>query len=178
MVVLNSPFDSDSGGLDMATLTVLKFGDPTSAGKALGTLLELQRQELVKINDAAMVTWPTDKKKPKTEQLNSLTGAGALSGAFWGWLFGLLFLVPLFGMALGAAMGALSGSMADLGIDDGFIAKTREQVTPGTSALFLLTEDAVLDRVKDAMSQYDFELIASNLSAEEESKLREVFEED
>ena len=162
----------------MATLTVLKFGDPNRARDALGTLLELQKQQLIRVDDAAIVTWASDKKKPKTEQLRNLTGAGALSGAFWGWLFGLLFFVPLFGLAFGAAMGALSGSMADIGIDDEFIAKTRAQVTPGTSALFLLTEDAVLDRLKDAMSQYDFELIASNLSSEEEAKLREVFEED
>jgi len=162
----------------LATLTVLKFGDPDRARDALGTLLELQKQQLIRVDDAAIVTWASDKKKPKTEQLHNLMGAGALSGAFWGWLFGLLFFVPLFGLAFGAAMGALSGSLADIGIDDEFIAKTRAQVTPGTSALFLLTEDAVLDRLKDAMSQYDFELIASNLSSEEEAKLREVFEED
>jgi uncharacterized membrane protein len=162
----------------MATLTVLKFGDATAADNALGTVQSLQSQELITIRDAAIVTWPSDKKKPKTRQLHNLTGAGALSGAFWGWLFGLLFFVPLFGMALGAAMGALSGSMTDVGIDDSFIAKIRSNVTPGTSALFLLTTDAVVDRVKDAMEQYDFEIIATNLSADEESKLREVFEED
>jgi uncharacterized membrane protein len=162
----------------MATLTVLKFNEATMAEDALGTMQGLQSQELIKVVDAAIVTWPANKKKPKTRQLHNLAGAGALSGAFWGWLFGLLFLVPLFGLAVGAAMGALSGSLADVGIDDNFIAKVRSDVTPGTSALFLLTSDAVLDRVKDAMSQYDFEIIATNLSAEEESKLREVFEEE
>ena len=162
----------------MATLTVLKFHEALGARDALGTLESLQSQELVKIVDAAIVSWPANKKKPKTEQLHSLKAAGALSGAFWGWLFGLLFLVPLFGMALGAAMGAFSGSLADVGIDDDFIAKIRADVTPGTSALFLLTADAVLDRVKDAMSQYDFEVIATNLSGDEEAKLREVFEDE
>ena len=43
------------------------------------------------------MTWPAGKKKPKTQQLNSLTGAGALGGAFWGLLFGLIFFVPLLG---------------------------------------------------------------------------------
>lgn len=160
----------------MATLTVLKFDEALAGRQALGTLEDLQRQELITIVDAAIVSWPANKKKPKTEQLNNLTGAGALSGAFWGWLFGLLFFVPLLGMAFGAALGALSGSLADIGIDDDFIATIREQVTEGTSALFLLTEDAVVDRVRDAMSGYDFEVIATNLSGEEEAKLREVFE--
>lgn len=50
--------------------------------------------------------------------------------------------------------------------------------TPGTSALFLLTSDAVLDRVRDGLAQFDFELVSTNLSAEEEQKLREAFEHD
>ena len=36
-------------------------------------------------------------------------------------------------------MGALSGLFSDYGIDDDFIGSVREQVTEGTSALFLLT---------------------------------------
>jgi uncharacterized membrane protein len=49
-------------------------------------------------------------------------------------------------------------------------------VTEGTSAVFLLTRDAVVDRVADAFKALPpYELIASNLSADEETKLREVF---
>jgi uncharacterized membrane protein len=90
-------------------------------------------------------------------------------------LFGLLFFVPLLGMAVGAAMGALTGSMTDVGIDDNFIKSVKQRVTPGTSALFLLTSDVVVDRVKEGMSGTHGELIASNLSADQEAKLREVF---
>ena len=57
-------------------------------------------------------------------------------------LFGLIFFVPFLGMAIGAAMGALTGSMMDVGIDDDFIKASREKITPGTSALFLLSNDA------------------------------------
>ena len=90
------------------------------------------------------------KKQPKTEQLHSLAGQGALQGAFWGMLFGLIFFVPFFGLAVGAAMGALSGKFADYGIDDNFIKQTRDKVTEGTSALFLLTSGAVMDKVAEA----------------------------
>ena len=48
------------------------------------------------------------QEEPKTQQLHSLTGQGALMGAFWGMLFGLIFFIPFFGLAVGAAMGALS----------------------------------------------------------------------
>jgi hypothetical protein len=39
---------------------------------------------MIKLQDAAVVTWPAGKNKPKTTHLTNLTGAGALTGAFWG----------------------------------------------------------------------------------------------
>ena len=160
----------------MATLTAWKFADPEGANKAVDLLEDLQRQQLITIHDAATVTWELGKKKPKTRQLASLKGAGAMGGAFWGLLFGLLFFVPLLGMAIGAAAGALSGSLADVGIDDKFIASVREKVTPGTSALFVLTSDAVMDKVQAAFADQNPELIYTNLSADEEARLHEVFD--
>lgn len=162
----------------MATLTVLKFETADGAEKALHVVQDLSKQNLITLHDAAIVTWPADKKKPKTKQLNDLSGAGALSGAFWGMLFGLIFFVPIFGMVVGASMGALTGSMADVGINDEFIRSIRSKVTPGTSALFLMTSDAVKDKVFEAMKQFKFEMIASNLSEEEENKLRAAFAEE
>jgi uncharacterized membrane protein len=162
----------------MATLTALKFDTAQGARQMENVLLGLQKQELIQVQDAAIVTWPAGAKKPKTEQLHSLAGAGALGGAFWGLLFGLLFFIPFLGMAIGAGMGALMGSMSDVGIDDNFINQVRQKVTPGTSALFLLSSGAVQDRVAKAVKDQNlhFELIASNLSAEQEAKLKEVFE--
>jgi uncharacterized membrane protein len=87
-------------------------------------------------------------------------------------LFGLIFFIPFFGLAVGAAMGALSGKFADYGIDDNFIKQTREKVTEGTSALFLLTSGAVLDKVAEAVKGQKFEIISTNLSAEQEAQLR------
>jgi uncharacterized membrane protein len=54
----------------------------------------------------------------------------------------------------------------------------RDQVTPGTSALFLLSSDAVIDRVKEEFPASDAELISTNLSNEQEAKLREAFAEE
>jgi uncharacterized membrane protein len=159
----------------MATLTVWKFDSADGAERALELLERLQKEELVHINEAAYVSWPEGKKKPKTEQLNSLKSAGALGGSFWGLLFGLIFFVPLLGMAVGAAMGALSGSMADVGIDDDFIRQVRENVTPGTSALFVMTSGAVVDKVVDEFRQTGATLLSTNLSNEQEAQLREAF---
>ena len=163
----------------MATLTAIKFDTPGGADRLEATLKELQGQQLITVLDAAVVSWPAGAKKPKTRQLTSATGIGALGGAFWGFLFGLLFFVPLLGMAVGAAAGALMGHFADIGIDDNFIKQTRDKITPGTSALFLLSADAVTDRVSAELQSRGIkgELIASNLTHEQEEKLKEVFAE-
>jgi uncharacterized membrane protein len=66
----------------MASLTVWKFDSPDGAEEVLQKLKDLATQQLIQIEDAAIVSWPQGKKKPKTHQTR-LTGAGALSGAFW-----------------------------------------------------------------------------------------------
>lgn len=162
----------------MATLTAWAFETVDGAEQASQRLQALQTQELIKLQDAAVVSWEPDKKKPKTRQLSNMTAAGALGGTFWGMLFGLIFFVPLLGAAIGAGIGALAGSMTDVGISDSFVNSVKRRVTPGTSALFVLSSDAVIDRIKDTFKDTHAELIASNLSAEQEAKLREVFTEE
>jgi uncharacterized membrane protein len=159
----------------MATVTVLKFPSAEGANDALDRVQTLQKQHLIKLHDAAIVSWPAGKKSPKTKQIVDLVGLGAMSGMFWGMLFGFIFATPLFGMAVGAAFGALGGAFRDYGIDDDFIKRVRNQVTEGTSALFLMTSEAILDRVVEAMKGVKFEIIATNLSREQEQKLREAF---
>jgi uncharacterized membrane protein len=159
----------------MSTLTVWKFDSPEGAEGVESTLMDLQKQELIKVLDAAVVSWSADQAKPKTRQLNNLVGAGALTGTFWGMLFGLIFLMPLLGAAIGAAAGALGGKLADVGIDDDFIEQVKSEVTPGTSALFLLSQDEVADRIRAALPGGHAQLVHSNLGAEQETKLREVF---
>lgn len=162
----------------MASLTVWKFDTPDGADQALQKLQGLAKQQLIQIQDAATVTWPQGKKKPKTHQAASMTGAGALGGAFWGMLFGLLFFIPFLGMAIGAAVGALAGHFTDYGISDDFINQVRSKVTEGTSALFVLADQATVDKVAEAFKGTKMELIQSNLSAEQEAALRAAFGEE
>jgi len=161
----------------MTTLSVLEFNSPDGADQALRILQRLQQQQLIKLLDAAVVTWPQGSKGPKTRQMVSTVRAGALGGAFWGFLIGLIFFVPLLGLAIGAAGGAIGGALTDYGIDDNFIKQIREKVKPGTSALFLMSAHAVVDRVVAELKSLNPELITSNLSDEQESRLRELFAE-
>jgi uncharacterized membrane protein len=161
----------------MATITGYSFETVDGAQKMLELVQNLAKQQLITVQDAAMVTWPQGKKKPKTTHVDDMTGAGAAGGAFWGMLFGLIFFVPFFGMAVGAAMGALAGHYSNYGIDKDFIKQAQDKVTEGTSALFLMTSDAVQDKVTDAVKQsgINFELFYTNLSDEQEKQLHQDF---
>src|SRR5215475_15839727 len=108
-----------------SSLVVLKYDTPEGADKGLELAQSLQKQQLLQLLDAATVTWPAGKKKPKTRHAGDLTCAGACDGAFWGFLFGLIFFVPFLGAAVGAAMGALSGHFANYGIGKDFLDKVR-----------------------------------------------------
>ena len=159
-----------------SSLVVLKFDTPEGADKALELAQSLQKQQLLQLLDAATVTWPAGKKKPKTRHLGDMTCAGAWYGAFWGMLFGFLFFMPLLGAAWGAAVGALGGHFADYGIGREFIEQVRGKVTEGTSALFLLLGQVTTDRVVEAFrAAPKFEIVASNLSHEQEEKLKAAF---
>jgi uncharacterized membrane protein len=56
----------------MATLSALKFNDPNGADRVLLALQGMQERQLITLQDAAVVSWPQDRKKPKTRQLHSM----------------------------------------------------------------------------------------------------------
>ena len=160
----------------MATLSIWKFTSPDGAEQALGTLARLQGERLIVVQDASVVSWPEGRRKPRTWQARDLVGSAALSGAFWGLLFGILFLLPLVGLAVGAAAGLTAGAFARIGMSDDFLRRVRDEITPGTSALFLLTSDEVVDRIHDAFAGVHAELLVTNLSKDQEAALRHAFD--
>ena len=59
-------------------------------------------------------------------------------GMFWEALFGLVFLVPVAGSSYGPGAGALFETVTQVGVDDGFRARARGALVPGTAGLALL----------------------------------------
>lgn len=157
----------------MSNLFVLKCEDEATAENILGTLKSLTKQHLITIEDAALVTLK-ENGRPKIRQEHDLVGEGALGGAFWGMLVGLLFLSPLLGAMIGAGVGAMAGRFKDIGINDDFIKEVGSSIHPGETALFLLTRDEVADKVLPVLKQYQFEVIRTSLSREDEVKLHEM----
>jgi uncharacterized membrane protein len=157
----------------MATLVVIDYESEVKAEEVRIALLKMQKEYLIDVADAVVVV-REESGKIKLRQMYNLTAAGAVSGGFWGTLVGVLFLNPLFGMAVGAAAGALSGALTDIGLDDKFMKKMAETIKPGTAALCVLIRSMTADRVVAELQQFGGTLIQTNLSHEDETKLREA----
>ena len=114
----------------MTDMVVLAFDSETGADQGRQKLVELNNEYVLNLVDAVEVVRHADNKV-KVKNLRSLTGIGAMGGAFWGLLFGLLFFVPLFGVAVGAVSGAIAGHFAHYGVSKEFLKQIEDTVKPG-----------------------------------------------
>lgn len=159
----------------MSDLVVIGFDDETSAFDMRAALSKMQKEYLIEMGDVVVVT-KDEEGKVKLHQAVNLTAAGAVGGGFWGMLIGMIFLNPLVGAAVGAGAGALSGKLADVGIDDKFIKELGQTLSNGSSALFVLVRKATPDKVLEGLKQFKGKVLKTSLTADGETKLREVLE--
>jgi uncharacterized membrane protein len=159
----------------MTTFTVWKFDDPDGAERMMKVLQESEADGLVKVDDHAVVSWPTGASQPNTKHGHDETWKGAGWGGVWGLVIGALFFMPVVGGLAGAAIGAISKATEDAGITKDQLESIRTEVTEGTSALFLVTEQGDLDRLGERFHGMHNKLIATNLTDAERSTLFETF---
>lgn len=155
----------------MSTLVVIGYNELHKAEEVRLTLVKLQRDYLIDLEDAVAVTKDAEGKI-KLHQAVNLTAAGAASGGFWGMLIGMIFLNPLLGMAIGASAGAVSGALSDLGINDQFMKDLAATLTPNSSALFVLVRSSTPDKVLDEMKGSGGTVLKTSLSHEDQAKLQ------
>ena len=157
----------------MADLIAIAYPDETTALEAEDEAQRLAHELIIQPDAIAAIVRKQDGKY-KVITSSHTTSSGAFGGMFWGFLFGLLFFVPFLGMAVGAGFGALFGKLADNGIDKAFQQQVRDELQPGTSALFLVIEKATPDKAVAALSKFGGTVIKSSLSEETERQLQEA----
>jgi uncharacterized membrane protein len=161
----------------MATLVAIGYADEATAERARDTVRELESELIIQADQVASINRDLDGKyHVHTTHGGASAGGGAWWGGFWGFLFGLLFFIPFFGLALGAGMGALFGHFGEKGIDKAFQEQVRDHLQPGTSALFLVIEQATPDKAIAALQQYGGTVIKTSLSEEDTKKLQDALQ--
>jgi uncharacterized membrane protein len=161
----------------MSNLVAVVFDDEATAFEMRAALVKMQKEYLIEIEDAVVVT-RDQKGKTKLDQAVNLTTAGAVGGGFWGMLIGLIFLNPLLGAAIGAGAGALSGKLNDIGLNDKMMKDIGQAFKPGTSGLFVLVRRATVDKVLEGLKQFagKGKVFQTSLNKDDEAALREAIE--
>jgi uncharacterized membrane protein len=155
---------------DKYSFIVVKYAQKETADEALKALLGLQKEKLVKLRDAVVIT-KTDAGKIKLHQTKDDTAKkGFLKGGGIGVLFALLF-GPVGWVAAGAALGT-AFALFDRGIKDKLLKELGEKMTPDQSALAVLVQDAEWDVALGRMADRNFqgevivqEMVAEHLAA-------------
>ena len=161
----------------MATLVAIGYPDQVTAEDARQTVQRLESELIIQADQVAAISRDLDGKyHVHTTHGGAGTGAGAVWGGFWGLLFGLLFFIPFAGWAVGAGLGALFGHLGEKGIDKQFQEQVRDQLKPGTSALFMVIEHATPDKAVAALEKYGGTVIKTSLSEEDTKKLQDALQ--
>lgn len=160
----------------MSNLIVIVYPDEMQAEQVRLDFIRMQKEYLVSLEDAVIAV-----KKPdghvKLLQMYHLALGGAVSGALWGTLIGLLFFSPFLGLVVGTAAGAASGALADVGINDDFMRNLASSLTPGSSALFVLVDSQITDKVIDQLKGTGGKILQTSLSTLDQEKLQKALDE-
>ena len=90
-------------------------------------------------------------------------------------LIGLIFWCRGLAWLSAAFQARLPGKFSDIGIDDKFIKEVGATIEPGHSALFMLVERMTEDRVLPELQKFHPTVLRTNLSSEDEAKLKAAF---
>ncbi len=158
---------------EVSELLLSVYEGPGSAARALGDL----RAGCLDVDcfaSAATVS-VADSGSYAVETTGRPGSARGLPGLFWDALFGLILVVPAPGSSYGPSAGALLGTLISAGVNEGFLARGREALVPGTSAVGLLLRDQDQDEDLGPLREHAGTLIVTALAPGHEAALEREF---
>ena len=155
----------------MSNLLVVTFENQEDGRKAHTELKNLKSEGGVNIQDVELVERDAEGKIHKVGKVDETTKAGILGGGILGLLMGIVFF-PVLGLTLGAVAGGLIGKSLGNNIDKQLVQDVVADLTPGTSALFMLV-DGPGSALLGLFRPYKFKVYQTSLDPELEKQLRE-----
>jgi len=147
---------------------VAAFQDPYGAERALEQLKEAQKERLIAIEDAAVLTKDADGKLRIKETGDMGGGKGAAIGGVVGGVIGILGgpLGIAAGAGVGAAIGGLAAKMRDGGFPDDRLRQVGEGLKPGTSAIVAVIDHVWVAEAERQLQQAGADTVTEALSAD------------
>jgi uncharacterized membrane protein len=170
-------FYGDSMSADVpgstATMFAIRFDHPLKAQECLMAMLRIAGQDVIQIEDAAIVDKDANGKIRLRQSKDVNPGQGATSGGLYGTLIGIIGgpVGMIAGGVLGAAAGGLWGKLRDIGIEDDHMKDMGERIKPGENLLFLLLSDIKRRAFCSEMKRFDGKLFESTADDEFDSDL-------
>jgi uncharacterized membrane protein len=128
--------------------TAWRFRTTEGAEDAVLQLQQLNSQDLVDVQDVAVLRWPRYAKAPIAHE--HVTDEGS-------------------------AMSVIVSKMKHGRIDTTMIDAVKHDLVPGSSAIVVLSADSVIESMGRAFQHQPMELVRSDLSVQEQDNLRAVF---
>jgi uncharacterized membrane protein len=147
------------------------------AGQVRKALSSAQKQNLISLDDSAVVVKDESGKVSVKNELDRGVKVGATAGGLLGLFIGFLLMGPLATTLIGAVGGAAVGSLTDMGVQRKFVKEVSEALKPGTSALFIIVREANANAALAALKPYQGEVYHTSLPSETEESLRRVLKE-
>jgi uncharacterized membrane protein len=130
------------------TTTAWRFRGTEGADHAVLRLKQLNSQDLIDVQDVAVIRWPQYADAPTAQEHVT---------------------------AEGSKVSSLVSKLKKGSIESAMIESVKTDLAPGNSALVLLSSDAVIDTVAKAFEGEPMELIRSDLSVQQQDRLRAAF---
>ena len=125
--------------------TAWRFAGTEGADDAVLRLKQLDAADLINVMDIAVLRWPVHASAPTTQEHVTQQGGKMVN---------------------------LMHKLRHTVIDDTMIETVKGDMSPGTSAMVLLSSDAQIDAVVDAFHGQPMELIRTDMSVPEQDRLR------
>ncbi|MFJ9952606.1 DUF1269 domain-containing protein [Kitasatospora sp. NPDC091207] len=128
--------------------TAWRFSGTEGADDAVLRLKQLGDAGHLDVRDVAVLRWPPYAAGPQSQE--HVTDEGGKASSF-------------------------AKKLTKSGIDSSMIESVKAEMTPGTSALVLLSTDAEIDAIAKAFEGHAMDLMRSDLSVQQEDRLRAAF---
>lgn len=155
-------------------IAIVTFDDMQKAKEVLASLKKMEKEELVKLDDAVIIVKDERGKLKVKETKDLTTGKGAAKGGVVGLVIGLMLGGPIGGALLGTLAGALAGKSIDLGVSKEKVEAVSESMANASSALLVQIESGNKDALAAMLRQSGGELHEVSVTKEVAAEVSEV----
>ena len=155
----------------MSYLIVTIYDNPEEAGKVREAVSKQQKGGYISLDDSAVVVKDAEGKVHVKNEMDRGTEVGMIGGGLLGLLIAGIFF-PIGGLIIGGALGALAGKLLNRGVDQKFVKDVEQEMTPNSSALFIISREDDPGQVIATLQNFKGKLLQTTLDSEAEAALR------